>query len=186
MIINRIWAMPNKWTFKIEPIMSLIKKYINNGDGWLDPFSGLNSPAQFTNDLNLDMPSKYHLEALEFLKLIQKKIIKDNIIINGCLFDPPYSLRQVKECYDKFGIKNWQNENKAGKSGGFTLCKNIISQIIKAGGITIHFGWNSNGFGKARGFEIIEILLIAHGRNHNDTIITVEQKVQDTLLKIKE
>ena len=27
------------------------------------------------------------------------------------------------------------------------------------------------------GFEIIEILLVAHGRSHNDTIVTVEQKL---------
>ena len=40
-------------------------------------------------------------------------------------------------------------------------------------------GWNSNGFGKNRGFEIIEILLVAHGQHRNDTIVTVERKVKD-------
>lgn len=29
---------------------------------------------------------------------------------------------------------------------------------------------------KNRGFEIIEIMLVAHGGNHNDTIVTVERK----------
>ena len=30
MIIRREWAMPNKNTFSIKPIRSLINKYINN------------------------------------------------------------------------------------------------------------------------------------------------------------
>lgn len=34
-----------------------------------------------------------------------------------------------------------------------------------------------NGIGKTRGFEIVEILLVAHGGNHNDTIVTVERKL---------
>jgi len=32
--------------------------------------------------------------------------------------------------------------------------------------------------GKKMGFELIEILLVCHGSDHNDTIVTVERKVQ--------
>jgi len=42
-------------------------------------------------------------------------------------------------------------------------------------------GWDSNGFGKNRGFELIELLLVCHGGRHNDTIVTVERKVNTTL-----
>ena len=35
-----------------------------------------------------------------------------------------------------------------------------------------------NGIGKTRGFETLEILLVAHCGNHNDTIITVERKIK--------
>jgi hypothetical protein len=31
--------------------------------------------------------------------------------------------------------------------------------------------------GKTRGFEIIEILMVCHGGNINDTICTVERKI---------
>ena len=55
---------------------------------------------------------------------------------------------------------------------------NEISRILRPGGISISFGWNSSGIGKKRGFEIIEILLVAHGGMHNDTICTVERKTQ--------
>ena len=31
--------------------------------------------------------------------------------------------------------------------------------------------------GKNRGFEIVEILLVAHGGHYNDTIVTIEIKL---------
>lgn len=43
--------------------------------------------------------------------------------------------------------------------------------------IEISFGWNSGGIGKQYDFEIIEIMLVAHGGAHNDTIVTVERKI---------
>ena len=51
-----------------------------------------------------------------------------------------------------------------------------ISRILKIGGICMCFGWNSSGVGNRRGFDILEILLVAHGGSHNDTIVTVEKK----------
>ncbi|MEQ9716120.1 MAG: hypothetical protein ABGF52_11385, partial [Candidatus Asgardarchaeum sp.] len=53
-----------------------------------------------------------------------------------------------------------------------------ISRVIKDNGIVISCGWNSNGVGKTRGFEIVEILLVPHGGIHNDTIVTVERKIK--------
>jgi len=52
MIINRVWAMPNKWTFTIKPIAELLARYVGDGKGWVDPFAGKNSPAELCNDLN--------------------------------------------------------------------------------------------------------------------------------------
>lgn len=46
---------------------------------------------------------------------------------------------------------------------------------MKPNVIVISFGWNSNGIGKTKGLEIIEILIVAHGGQHNDTICTVER-----------
>jgi hypothetical protein len=36
--------------------------------------------------------------------------------------------------------------------------------------------------GKNRGFEIVEILIVAHGGHHNDTLVTVERKLTPTNL----
>ena len=51
-----------------------------------------------------------------------------------------------------------------------------IGRIVKHGGVVITCGWNSGGIGKKYGFEIVEILMVAHGGWHNDTIVTVEVK----------
>jgi hypothetical protein len=41
----------------------------------------------------------------------------------------------------------------------------------------ISFGYNSNGIGRSRGFDVIEIMLLFFGGNRNDIIVTVERKV---------
>lgn len=168
MIMNRIRAMPSKDTFTIKPITELIKRYVGNGKGWIDPFAGLYSPAEFTNDLNPEMPTLYHLDSLEFIKQMNDRQYK------GILFDPPYSYRQVTEHYAKAGIKASQLDTSANFYNRVmnVICDNIEKYVISC-------SWNSNGFGKKRGFEIIEILLVAHGGHHNDTIVVVEQRRQE-------
>jgi hypothetical protein len=166
MIIQREWAMPSKRTFIIKPISKLISRYVGDGRGWIDPFAGENSPAEITNDLNPDKPTKFHLHAKEFAAQLTG-------IYEGCLFDPPYSLRQVKECYDAIGVKLFQEDTQRFPQN----VKEFISPKIKTNGHVITFGWNSQGFGKNLGFEMVEILLVPHGQGHNDTIVTVERKI---------
>jgi len=62
------------------------------------------------------------------------------------------------------------------QSSYWSNCKKEISRIVKENGYVISCGWNSGGIGKKLGFNQIEILLVAHGGWHNDTIITVEKK----------
>ena len=166
--INRVWAMPNKWTFQIPPIAELIARYVGDGKGWIDPFAGETSPAEITNDLNPDRPAKYHLDALDFLNQLDGQY-------KGILFDPPYSYEQMKECYASVGIEKIPQRQTTNFYGDL---RGTIERKVMAGGMALSFGWNSIGIGKTHGFEIIEILLVCHGRAHNDTIVTVERKVQ--------
>ena len=39
--------------------------------------------------------------------------------------------------------------------------------------------WNSNGVGKKRNFEMVEVLLFPHGGSKHDTIVTVDKKLKD-------
>lgn len=161
--MRRVWAMPNKWTFKIKPVREILEKY-QVGKGWIDPFAGFNSPAEYTNDLNPDSPAMFHLPAHEFLSNLHEQH-------DGCLFDPPYSIHQVKVAYDSFGLSLKDNI-----TGGFPKEKDLISQLVRPGGIVISFGWNTVGMGKKRGFEAVEYIAISHGGNRNDTLVTVERR----------
>jgi hypothetical protein len=172
MKINRVFAIPSKDTFTIKPIRNLIGKYVKDGAGWVDPFAGNNSPAEFTNDLNPDTNVKSHLHAVEFCRQLKGTY-------KGVLFDPPYSLTQVKECYSNFGLQLFLDDAQKFPAN----VKSHISKKIEVGGYAISFGWNSSGFGKRRGFYIVEILLINHGRKHNDTIVVVEQKISGSLFE---
>ncbi len=167
MIINREWAMPNKETFSIPPIKKVIEKY-KIGGIVIDPFARNSNIATYTNDLDPNTSAHYHLDALEFLQRF------DSNSVNTVLFDPPYSPRQVSECYTQLG-KTVNMQTTQSKFWGDL--KKEISRITVQGGIVITCGWNSGGIGKSNGFEIQEILLVAHGGWHNDTIVTVEKKI---------
>ncbi len=170
MIINRIWAMPNKNTFSIKPIKEIILKYKHGLT--IDPFANESSIADFTNDIDPQFNTTHHLDALKFLKQFP------NNNIDTVLFDPPYSPRQISECYKGLGLKvNMETT----QSSFWSNLKKEISRIIKPNGIVISCGWNSGGIGKKYGFEIQEILIVPHGGAHNDTIVTVENKIIDTL-----
>ncbi len=167
--INREWAMPNSNTFSIKPIRELIERYLSGTI--IDPFANQNKLATITNDLDPQYDTDYHMDATEFLKML------DNNSADVVLWDPPYSPRQIMECYKKFNMTvNMQTT----QASYWSKQKEQIARIVKPNGIVITCGWNSGGIGKKYGFKIIEILLVAHGGWHNDTIVTVERKtIQD-------
>lgn len=169
--MRRVWAMPSKNTFDILPIRALVRKYLYQSAVSIDPFARNSKLATFTNDLNPDTAAEYHLLADQFLQVLLDK----NVTADLVLFDPPYSPRQIKECYESVGLKmgrldamktNWHPE------------RNLLNRLLVSKGVVISFGWNSMGMGINRGYELIELLLVCHGVGHNDTICTVERKVE--------
>lgn len=166
---NRVWSMPNKNTFEIKPIKELLERYITPFDEVVDPFANKNKYGSITNDLDDQYDTDYHMEATDFLRLLSSNIA------DVVLYDPPFSPRQVSECYKKFGLTV---NKETTQSSYWTKQKAEIARIIKPNGIVISFGWNSGGIGKTLGFQIEEILLVPHGGMHNDTIVTVERKIK--------
>ncbi len=164
MKIDKVWAMPNRWTFTIKPIRELLKEELTTGD-WADPFAGENSPARFTNDINPERPTTDHLDALVFLEGF-----KDSCL-DGVLYDPPYSFTQAKTAYEGFGTNRFIT-----RMDYWANCKKEIARILKPNGKVICFGWNSNGLGKGKGFEMTRTLIVNHGGSKNDTLVTVEIK----------
>lgn len=163
--------MPNANTFDCLPIGGFVVKYLAQSAISIDPFARNKLWTTHTNDLNPETLAKHHLDACEFLQMLKIQGIKADLVI----FDPPYSPRQIKECYDGIGLKmaqmdafrtHWKPE------------RDLIDELLIADGTVLSFGWNSIGMGKKRGYEIIEILLVCHGPGHNDTICVAEQRKQ--------
>ena len=158
------WAMPNKNTFSIKPIGRFIKKKGLT----IDPFANRKHIyADITNDINKEKDVDYHMCALQFLKTF------DDESIDCILFDPPYSLRQLKEVYTGIG----ESLSYEHTTTFFRDVKNEIQRITKKGGIIYSFGWSSVGMGSSRGFKKTDILLVCHGGYHHDTIILKEVKL---------
>ena len=172
MQINRKWCMPNKNTFDIKPIKEVIDKYMVEGV-IIDPFANKNKIATITNDLDEQYDTNYHMDATDFLKMFE-----DNSV-DMVLYDPPYSPRQVSECYKNLGkVVNMQTT----QASYWSNQKKEIGRILKPNGIVITCGWNSGGIGKKYGMKIQEILLVPHGGWHNDTIVTVEKKIKTKIM----
>ena len=138
----------------------------------VDPFANKNRIAMHTNDIDPQYGCESQMDALEYLKGWEEGSV------DTVLFDPPYSPRQVSECYKALGqTVNMQTT----QSSFWGNLKKEIARITKPGGVVITCGWNSGGIGVSHGFEIVEILMVAHGGWHNDTIVTVE-KMEERLI----
>ena len=124
--ICKQWAMPSSDTFSIKPISEFVRKYVSGGMVVVDPFAGKSSIGTITNDLNQDLPTTYHMDALEFMQMIG----------DGCadvvLFDPPYSPRQASECYRRFGREHLTGE--VTNWGYWRKCKDEVARITRRGG----------------------------------------------------
>ena len=170
MKFSRVWAMPNKWTYTIKPIKELLEREI--GGYSIDLFCGNSDLCTWNNDIQDTDGAFLNHDAIDFLNC------HGDCEVDTVLFDPPYSPRQVSECYKKVG----KTVNQLTTSARFwSQLKNKTAKITTLGGKVISFGWNSNGMGINRGFEIEEILIVAHGGNHNDTIVTVERKIKNMM-----
>jgi hypothetical protein len=158
--------MPNKNTFVIKPIQKFLHRWLHDKKVIVDPYARDSKIGTITNDLNTKTTAQYHEKAEDFLNILVAKGVEADAI----LYDPPYSPRQIKECYDSIGIKPTQQDTQDGRIK--KLCRESIEKIIKPNGVILSFGWNSQGMGKK--FTHKEVMLVSHGGGHNDTICVAQ------------
>jgi hypothetical protein len=176
MKFSRVWAMPSADTFSVRPIGEMVLRYLQQSRISIDPFARNKRWATHTNDLNPKTEAEHHMDAEAFMVMLASQGVKCDLAI----FDPPYSPRQISECYKEAGITVGMKETQ--NAALYARMKAALLPILAQDAIVLSFGWNSAGMGKKHGFEQIEIMLCCHGAAHNDTICLAEQRTQGTLL----
>lgn len=162
--------MPNSETFSIAPIKDFVKRYLRDSKVGIDMFARNKHLVQYTNDINPETIADSHMDAAEYCTRLVGEGVKADLI----LFDPPYSTRQIKECYEGFGRKM---EYEDTLSSWYTNVRDAFHPLVAENGVVLSFGWNSGGMGICRGYEMSEVLLVNHGGAHNDTICIAERKL---------
>lgn len=169
-VISRTWAMPNADTFSVKPIGEFVQRYLAMSKCSVDPFARNKRWATFTNDLNPETLAEFHLDAEDFLREMARRGNSFDL----ALMDPPYSPRQISECYKAAGRTVGMVETQ--NAVLYKRVRDALVGVLRPGAIVLSFGWNSAGMGKGRGFEIMELMLCCHGSAHNDTICLAEQR----------
>jgi len=167
---SRVWAMPSADTFSVRPIGDMVQRYLKAAKISCDPFARNKRWATYTNDLNPKTEAEYHMDAEDFLRMLAGKGIRCDL----ALLDPPYSPRQISECYQEAGIKCGMKETQ--NSALYSRVKNAMAEVLTDDAIVLSFGWNSAGMGQKHGCDILEVMLVCHGAAHNDTICLAERK----------
>lgn len=169
----RTWAMPHGDTFSVRPIGDFVRSYLSASRVSVDPFARNNAWATYTNDLNPNTSAQRHMDAEDFLFQLGFEGLAGSIDL--AILDPPYSPRQISECYREAGITPGMKDTQ--NAALYARVKAALIPLLTPDATVLSFGWNSAGMGSKHGFEISEILLVAHGGAHNDTICIAERRV---------
>ena len=165
--------MPNAAIFTCKPIGQFVRRYLDESTVSIDPFAGDFTGATWRNDIRHFTEADYHMTAEAFLT----DLLHDGITADLIIFDPPYSKEQAKRSYQLAGM-DWCYSDTL-QVGYWSNEKTLCAGLLTPSGIFLHFGWHTNGLGKKRGFEIAEILIVAHGGAHHDTICMAECRTTD-------
>jgi len=174
--VGYAYGWPTKDTFDCPPIGTFVRKYLTKSKISVDPFARNKRWATYTNDLNPKTKAEYHMDAYDFLVMLKEKEVKADLII----FDPPYSLEQLKRSYEDVG--RYYTLEDGWKPNRWSQEKDVCVELLIDGGFFLQFGWTSWGMSRRRGFEPIEVLLVCHFADHHDTICPAERKTQRRLV----
>ena len=116
------------------------------------------------NDIDIDTAADFHLDVFKFLEMTQPASL-DAVII-----DPPFSFNQASKHY----------KNSAGKClgvGWVSAVRRSAAEKLKIGGLMFCLGWDANGAGNINQFDLIEVIICAHGQARSATIMTIDRRI---------
>jgi len=178
---KRWFGMPNIYTFKVKGIKEFIQKH-TKGD-ILIPFAGMEHLDRSNDKImscDIKYPNNEEAAAADFwcnaTNLNESPELKDKKF-DTIILDPPFSFFQAVHEYN-LNMKQFRMTDVVrAKNEAFRKCKDKCRVIT--------LGFNSVGMSAERGFEPTHIGLVTHGGNHNDTIITVEERVSRPKLRFR-
>ena len=159
--IKLISAQCHRYTFQPTKIR---KEVIALCSGTvLNLFAGLTilDVDEYRVDSDSDMPRLNYIGNAEQFLSEYKHIKKFDTII----FDPPWNARKAREKYEGRYI------------GKFTKLKEDIVNLLHPGGCIISVGYKISYFGKKRGFEISDLIIVNPGGDINPFFIVKEVSV---------
>lgn len=177
-VFGRVFAMPSAETYSIPPISQFVKRWLPLTGAVIDPFARNSKYGTLTNDLDPTTSAMHHMDAGAFCALMAS----EGKLYPLGLFDPPYSPRQISEVYKSVGLAVGMKETQ--NSALYKRVRDAMDKCIPYNGIVLSFGWNSNGMGKGRGYQMEEVLIVNHGGAHNDTICVAERKMRPSPLPL--
>lgn len=170
---SREFANPTGETFSCVPIGGFVRRYLSASKVSVDPFARNKRWATYTNDINPLTAAEYHMDAEEFLRKLATDGLGGKVDLG--ILDPPYSPRQISECYKEAGRTVTMTDTQ--NAVLYARVKAALLPLLTPSAVVLSFGWNSSGMGP--GFERIEIMLVSHGAAHNDTICVAERRRDD-------
>jgi hypothetical protein len=147
----------HRYTFRVKAIRNWVEQTCEGRV--LNLFAGPTKLAvdEIRNDLDPEMPTDFHQDALGLLRGWRGEKFKT------ILLDPPYAYRKSMELY------------KGMVCSPFRQLKDAIPDCLEPGGQVITFGYHSIVMGHNRGFNLERLALFSHGGAIHDTIATVER-----------
>lgn len=160
-----IEAPPTKWTFEHPAVRRYVEERLEGRV--LNLFAGKTTLRHSGEVVRVDIDPNREPDHCIDAEMIDEYYQPDTF--DTVILDPPYNVRKAREKYGGEYV------------GKFTLIKDKVTDMVRLGGTTLHFGYDSTGMSQSRGYEKDEIALINHKGDHNDTICVVETRVQATL-----
>ena len=152
---------PRRYTFEMGELKKFVEKWCIGRT--LNLFGGKVRlmVKEFSNDIDTNMPTDYHMDAYEFVKKCKKNFF-DTVIL-----DPPYNFRKSVE---KYGGRYMTD---------YPIIMDKVMEITTQDARVITLGYNTGGMGTIRGFKKIALCIVNHGAGHNDTLCLVEEKIRN-------
>jgi hypothetical protein len=118
------------------------------------------------NDINSDRPALD--SSYDVTDGISEKLEKRSY--DACVFDPPFDSTNADRHYEGWHVSD------------ICAARDELAELVAPGGLLIECGWSSHSVSSWEGWEPVQLYLFQRGPTIPDMFMTVDVKVQQTLI----